>query len=101
MAAAQQGDVNAPFELGVSYFRGIGVTQDYLKALDWFNKADAQGHARAKTYIASSYYELGVMYAEGKRVPENEEKAIEWFTKAAKNGNKDAQVLLNELEIQY
>ncbi|WP_206442815.1 tetratricopeptide repeat protein [Aliarcobacter cryaerophilus] len=40
---ALKGDSSAQFNLGIMYYNGYGVNQDYLKAKEWFEKAAAQG----------------------------------------------------------
>eukprot|EP00613_Pedinella_sp_CCMP2098_P072156 CAMPEP_0171931710 /NCGR_PEP_ID=MMETSP0993-20121228/29683_1 /TAXON_ID=483369 /ORGANISM="non described non described, Strain CCMP2098" /LENGTH=59 /DNA_ID=CAMNT_0012571801 /DNA_START=69 /DNA_END=244 /DNA_ORIENTATION=- len=37
--AADQGDANAQYILGILYKKGEGVTQDLEKAMHWFRKA--------------------------------------------------------------
>jgi len=49
--AAEQGDTEAQFKLGNSYFTGQGEIQDYAKAAEWFSKAAAQGHGEAKDFL--------------------------------------------------
>lgn len=44
---AQQGDTNAQFALGLAYHNGNIVDTDENKALEWYNKAAAQGHLMA------------------------------------------------------
>jgi len=51
---AEQGDADAQFNLGYSYFTGQGVTQDYTKAVEWFGKAAAQGHVGAKDWLTKA-----------------------------------------------
>ncbi len=41
--AAEQGDVNAQYDLGVMYAIGQGVSQDYKQAVAWYSKAAVQG----------------------------------------------------------
>ena len=41
---AAQGDAIAQFRLGVMYERGDGVTQDYIKAKEWFQIVCDKGH---------------------------------------------------------
>jgi hypothetical protein len=41
-----QGDANAQFNLGVMYYKGQGVTQDYKEAVKWYRLATAQGVSR-------------------------------------------------------
>lgn len=40
---AEQGDIEAQDELGYMYEHGEGVEQDYAKAIQWYEKAAAQG----------------------------------------------------------
>ena len=49
--AAEQGDAQAQYELGQSYFTGWEKTQDYAKAAEWLGKAAAQGHTEAKDLL--------------------------------------------------
>lgn len=81
---AEQGDVDAQNELGVMYFEGKDVEQDYSKAAEWFLKAANQGHANAQRY-------LGYMYYHGKGVEQDYGKAAEYWRKAAEQGNAVAQ----------
>jgi uncharacterized protein len=40
--AAEQGDAQAQYNLGIAYARGEGVTQDEVEAHMWFNLAAAR-----------------------------------------------------------
>ena len=46
--AADQGHVNAQFNLGVKYVNGQGVPKSDKEALKWYQKAANQGHIGAK-----------------------------------------------------
>lgn len=93
--AAQQGDAKAQFDLGVMCFRGIGFSKDYLKALEWFNKAAEQGHERAKEYIPSTYYALGSSYfGNDTGVAQNDTEAFKWYSKAANLGHSQSQYMV-------
>lgn len=46
--AANQGDVDAQFRLGMCYNAGEGVTKDLVEAAKWWNLASAQGEKLAK-----------------------------------------------------
>lgn len=54
--AADQGQADAQYKLGVLYANGPGVSQDYAEAARWFVKAADHGHADAQSY-------LGVVHA--------------------------------------
>ena len=89
--AAEQGNADAQFNLGVCYRNGYGVPQDYNKAVEWFSKAAEQGEAYAQC-------NLGYCYEIGYGVPQDDSKAVEWYRKAAEQGNADAQ---NNLGVCY
>jgi TPR repeat protein len=60
--AALRGLPDAQFLLGLMYFDGIGVTQDNMIAMDWFEKAALQGHGEARQvlqYVLSHDTEFG------------------------------------------
>ena len=46
-AAAERGDAAAQFDLGLRYFRGLGVPQDYVLGYMWINLGAARGLADA------------------------------------------------------
>ena len=45
---ALQGDAQAQYNLGFMYYKGEGVKQDLSQAKLWYEKAAAQGDAKAK-----------------------------------------------------
>lgn len=47
--AAEQGDAKAQFMLGMMYFNGRGVAQDYKLAYVWSSVSAANGHVEAAT----------------------------------------------------
>jgi TPR repeat protein len=48
---AEAGDPTAQTELGVAFFLGLGVDQDYFEARRWFEEAAEQGCAVAKSWL--------------------------------------------------
>ena len=54
-ALADQGDVDAQFNLGVMYDNGEGVPQDYAEAVRWYRLAAEQGNASAQFNLGSMY----------------------------------------------
>lgn len=93
--SAQTGNAKAQFDLGVMYFRGIGVPQDYHKALVFFEKANDLGHERAKDYIPKIYFELGSNYfGEDALEYEDAQEAFKWFSKAAELGHAESQYII-------
>ena len=76
---AEQGDTDAQFNLGLLYYNGRGVPQNYAKAREWFEKAATHGHARAQV-------NLGLLYANGQGVPQDYKTAEYWFRLSANQG---------------
>jgi tetratricopeptide (TPR) repeat protein len=72
----------AEYKLAVMYLQGQGVTQDYVLALNWFQKAADRGHADAQV-------NLGILYENGRGVARNYSKAIAMYEKAAEQGEAD------------
>ena len=54
---------------------GGGVPKDATKAVEWYQKAAAQGHAGAQR-------NLGVMYEHGEGVPKDWVRAYAWYNLA-------------------
>ena len=88
--AAEQGDADAQFNLGLVYWDGEGVSQDIKAAMKWFTLAAEQGDADAQNI-------LGVMYDEGEGVSQNIKAAMKWFKLAAEQGNAHAQYNLGAI----
>lgn len=62
--------------LGVSYYYGNGVKQDYKKAVQYYQKAAAKGHP-------FGMYNLAVACENGNGTPKDMEKALSFYRKAA------------------
>jgi TPR repeat protein len=88
--AAESGDADSQFGMGLLYSEGIVVPMDDIQALKWFGLAADQGHGDAQ-------YKLGVMHANGWGVPMSETEAMEWYKLAAENGITAAQVSLGTM----
>ena len=87
-AAAEQGDADAQFELGVYYSVGICVKMDEATAKKWYLKAAEQGHVAARATCLS----------EGYGVKKDIAKAVDWLRKASETGDVWSQLCLG---IQY
>ena len=81
---AEQGDAVAQFNLGIMYYNGQGVAQNYTQAIFWYKKAAEKGFAVAQS-------NLGFMYAMGKGIPQNYKIAYILFNLAASNGLNDTE----------
>ena len=89
--AAEQGDADAQFTLGVLYAKGEGVPKDDAEAVRWFRKAAEQGDAAAQSV-------LGAMYAGGSAVPKDYVLAHMWTSIAVTNGIEQAREFRDKLE---
>ena len=74
--AANYGDDEAAFQMGMLYEVGLGVTQNCSKAAEWVAKAAQTGNAAAE-------YNLALRYRDGDGVAANADEAERWFRKAA------------------
>jgi len=95
--SAAQGFQNEPVDqsvskerLGMDYLLGRGVPENRELAFSWFEKAAAQGSAKAAN-------ELGYMYASGKGVAQNYQLALEYYQQAADGGIASAKYNLGLL----
>ncbi len=73
---AEAGNMDAQNQLGLLYYDGRGVPQNFTQASVWFRKAAERGHAGAQV-------NLGTLYLSGYGVSENSQEALFWFRKAA------------------
>jgi TPR repeat protein len=86
--AAEQGNAEYQTAIGSSYTEGSnGFSQDYTKALYWYEKAANQG------YAAGQYF-LAVAYTKGQGVRPNHQRAFYWYEKAANQNDSGAQYSL-------
>jgi TPR repeat protein len=86
-ASAICGNVDAEFELGLSYAYGEGTDKDPVKSFKWTMKAAEKGH-----FIAE--YEVGRSYFHGKGKYNDIVKAFKWMTKSAQKGYVCAEYYL-------
>lgn len=73
-------------QLGMYYENGTVVEQNYIKAVECFERAAEQGNVQAQ-------FKLGQWYENGGK---DYKKAVEWYHKAAEQGYADAQCNLGE-----
>ncbi|RIA87324.1 hypothetical protein C1645_878101 [Glomus cerebriforme] len=79
--SADQGYLNAQFQLGYCYSNGIGIgysTTNIKRAFEYYKIAAEKGHINAQN-------NLGILYENGLGIGKDLEKAIYWFQKAAEN----------------
>lgn len=90
LEAAALGDAKAMTALGMMYYRGDSIPQNYIEAANWFQRGAAAGSVRAMT-------KLGQMYSNGRGLPQNYAKAAHWFRKGAEAGDSVAMTSLAQI----
>ena len=82
--AAEHGDADEQYLLGLAYETGSAGTTNYAEAVKWYLKAAQQG-------IPEAQNNLGWIYLNGYGgVSKNVDEGVKWLTKAAENGNMQA-----------
>ncbi len=87
---AEQGKAAAQFKLGLMYYKGQSLPQDFPEALKWFRLAARQGYVYAQ-------FNTGYMYEKGQGVPQDYTEAARWYRRAAGQGNTSAQYNLGTM----
>jgi TPR repeat protein len=88
---AEQGDAPSEFNLGLLYYDGHGVPQDYSEAARWFERSAEQGHTKAQ-------HNLGAMYGIGKGVKRDYVQAFKWLSICAASGDQGCESQRNLVE---
>jgi TPR repeat protein len=125
-ASAEKGEPKALFDLARAYERGIGVSKDQSKALEYTRMAAEKGYPPAELQLGSYYgrgfgvakdiqeailwyrraadhgfalaqFAMGGFYEAGTGVPRDMDQAVFWYKKAADQGDPAAQCELGVL----
>ena len=95
--AAEQGHVDAQYNLGVMYQFGYGVSQNHEEAVRWYELAAYQGNSSAKRQLGVVFVLLGTKLRKNNIICQNMsacKKALEFYYKAAELGNGDAMLFI-------
>jgi TPR repeat protein len=87
--AADLGNAESMYNLGLMYHFGQGVEQDYGKALEYYQKAADLGSVEA-------IHNLGVMYYFGNGVEQDYSKAYDCWLRSAEQGEPAGMFCLGE-----
>ena len=74
----------AAYNLGLMFYEGEGVEQDFAQSLEWFERAAEAGSP-------SAGFQLGLMHFHGQGVVKDPAKEAYWYRRAALGGNAEAQ----------
>ena len=78
---AEQGSAAAQFNVGLLYYDGKGIRQDYAQAANWFLLSAEQDYTKAQ-------HDLGAMYGAGKGLKRDYVQAYKWLNICAAKGDK-------------
>lgn len=84
LAAANAGSADAQNSIGIHYHFGVGFSQNYALASEWYSKAAAQGHSWGQM-------NLGILAGRGLGRPTDHAAAAQWYEKAVAQDNPSAK----------
>jgi TPR repeat protein len=122
-SAAKQNHTPSMFQIGVMYDNAIGVTQDAMKAVDWYRKSKQSEKPPDRTLAfykeknnklervdyeeifkdllieaengnAEIQFQVATIYDQGKLVPLDFNKALGWYKRSAQNNYEEAQFMM-------
>ncbi|MCR5570988.1 MAG: sel1 repeat family protein [Bacteroidales bacterium] len=85
--AAEGGNKDAQYDLGMRYYEGNGVTKDYATAFRYLSPLAEAGYVKA-------YFPVAEMYHGGRGVAKDRDAAEKYYQKAADAGNARAKSIL-------
>jgi TPR repeat protein len=88
---AEEGDAPSEFNVGLLYYDGHGVPQDYPEAVRWFERASERGYTKAQ-------HNLGAMYGVGKGVKRDYVLAYKWLSICTAAGDQGCESQRNLVE---
>lgn len=90
-SAANAGNAEAQYQLGICYEEGIGLEQDMSAAGYWFQEAARRFYEAAQVGNPQAQYGLANCCAEGRGVEKDEAAAVYWYQASAQQDYADAQ----------
>lgn len=81
---ARDGGAAAQYNVGLLYYNGRGVPQDFKEAASWFERAANQGYVKAE-------HNLGAMYGTGQGVKRDYMEAYKWLSICAAAGDQSCE----------
>ena len=88
--AAELGNAEALFNMGIFYLEGMGCDQDMEKCASYLHRAARRRHPEAQFAYAD-------LLANGWGIEQDEKRAAKWFLDAAENGHVEAMYRLGEI----
>lgn len=88
--AAEMGNAEALFNMGIFYLEGMGCDQDMEKCANYLHRAARRRHPEAQFAYAD-------LLSNGWGVEQDEKRAMKWYLDAAENGHVEAMYRLGEI----
>ena len=82
--AADKGDPDGEYALGMAYRFGRGVSRDLVMGFRYLLRAASKG-------LAEAQFSTGLCYSHGEGVKRDLGEAAKWYKKAARQGDADAK----------
>ena len=92
-AKAEEGDIEAQYEMSARHAIGRGVELDDVVAVEWLHRAAESGHSLAQNNLGARYYS-------GDGVDQDLKQAYRCFFKAANQGDRKAGKNLDSITRQ-
>ena len=83
-------DLDSIYNLGLHYYKGLGVNQDFQESFSYFKKAADKEHSDSQFYIGK-FYHIGNGAYFGSPASKNFFEALKWYELAANQNNHKAQ----------
>lgn len=97
--AAELGQVDAMYQLGLAYMSGAAVERDYPSAMRWLARSAASGDAYGRNPVRSrAQNAIGSIYENGYGVPSDLALAYAWYSLASADSSEE--VSENLLRVQ-
>ena len=90
-------NLDSIYNLGLHYYKGLGVNQDFKKSFSYFKQAADKGHSDSQFYIGK-FYHIGNGAYFGSPASKSFFEALKWYELAANQNNHKAQ---NHIGILY
>jgi hypothetical protein len=88
--AAEGGDAEAQYLLGIAYNSGEGVTKDPERTAYWLRRSATRGFSRAQFALGQR------LYGGWGGITPDKKEGFEWWLVAAENGNSSAMLAIGE-----
>ncbi len=90
-------DLHSTYKLGIHYYKGLGVKQDFQLSFSFFKKSADKGHSDSQFYIGK-FYHIGNGAYFGSPASKSFFEALKWYELSSAQNNHKAQ---NNMGILY